>query len=174
MLRCLSLILLLATTACTATQLAHGTVDVASTIEGIQTQQTIENFGQFAENRFALPSQAFLTAGTIQIVNSVTPTVTFPLSSMFAKGVIVGTSVTDTSTVAGGGGSLAGTVSWQENFNVLPLIDPFTLRNLSIIYRAVIDVNRYGRAERLREFQVPRAYDRDGNCSPYLGARVVG
>jgi hypothetical protein len=76
---------MLAASGCVATQVSNNTVDLAGTIHKIQYQQTLTNLGNFAAERFSIPSEAYLTAGTVQIVNSVSPSVTFPFSHMFAQ-----------------------------------------------------------------------------------------
>jgi hypothetical protein len=108
-----------------------------------------------------IPSQATLSAGVVQITNTVTPTIMFPLSNMFA--IAAGTTVTNTTTTAGAGLSLGASVAWQQNFTVQPVSDPFLLRNLGILYRAVL----YPDAKYvLKSYKPPRIYDRLDHLVP--------
>jgi hypothetical protein len=156
--------------ACAARQLSLNTVNVAGTIETIERQQTMGNFGRFADNDYAVPSVAFLTAGTVQIMNSVTPSVTFPLSSMFASAITTSAtpSIANTTTSAGSAATIGASIAWQDNFNILPLTDSFTLRNIAVLYRAVMNVKRFGIAysDGLPTYQVPRAYGRQDQLVP--------
>ena len=147
---------------CQGSQLSITTIDVASTIEAIQSKQTINNLGRVAANIYTIPSQVLLNGGTVQIVNSVTPSITFPLSSMFSR-TIAATSA-EISTTAGSGASLGASVSWQENFNILPVVDPFSLRNLNILYNVVLQ--GLGKKEAIKNYQVPRSYDRSDRLVP--------
>lgn len=121
---------------CTSAQLSRGTVNVASTIEEIETSQAIANFSRIADNAFALPSLVSIVGGTVQVVNTVTPSVSFPLTSMFAR--VSSGSPSTTTTTAGAGATFSGTISWQQNFNIVPMTDQFTLRNIAALYRAVV------------------------------------
>lgn len=121
---------------CTSTQLSIGTVNVASTIEEIEKNQAIANFSRIADDAFALPSLVSIVGGTVQVVNTVNPSVSFPLTSMFAR--VSSSSPSATTTTAGAGATVSGTISWQQNFNIVPITDPFTIRNISALYRAVV------------------------------------
>ena len=65
---------------CAGTQLKYNTLDIASTVTAIHTNQVLENLSRFIDEPYALPSQVDITSGTIQTSNSITPTVTSPLS----------------------------------------------------------------------------------------------
>lgn len=128
--------LVVAVSSCTSTQLSQGTVNVASTIEEIETHQALANFSRTIEQRFAVPSLVTIVGGTVQVVNSFTPSVSFPITSMFTR--LSSATPSSTTTTSGAGATLAGTISWQQNFNIVPVTDQFALRNLSVIYRAVV------------------------------------
>jgi hypothetical protein len=150
---------------CATTQLAHSTVDVAGTIENIEVAQAVENFGRFTEQPGAMPSMVALTGGTVQVVNTITPSVTFPLSHMFVRTVSATPSAA--TTTAGGASTLSGTVTWQQNFNIAPVNDPFVLRNLAALFRAVVHCDPNHPGESLyAQYQPPRVYSRDDELVP--------
>jgi hypothetical protein len=170
--------ILLLVGACEGEQLSYNAVDVSSQIGHIYVEQVMGNFARILENKGTLPSQATLATGLIQVTNSVAPSVTFPLSHTFASAVAAVT--TRTTTTAGAGMTLGGSVAWQQQFGIIPIGDPFTLRNLGFLYRTVLyadcldgrsnvscqaegggspDPSRIG-------YQPPRIYDRQDNLVP--------
>jgi hypothetical protein len=160
-----SLSLSLMLTGCATTQLARTTVNVAGTIEEIQISQVVENFGRFKSRPGAMPSMVSLSGGTVQVVNTVTPAVTFPLSHMFAR--TVSATPATTTTMAGGSSTISGTVTWQQNFNIVPIVDPFVLRNLAALYGTAVGCADGGRPNPIDwGYQPPRVYDRSDELVP--------
>ena len=147
---------------CQGTQLSITTLDIASIIEATQMRQTISNFSRTVKRPYTMPSQVLLSSGTVQVVNTINPGVSFPFTGMFSR--TVGTTSTTTSSIAGSGATLGGSVAWQENFIIQPLTDPFTLRNLNILYRVALNV----REERssIFDFQIPRVYNAANKLVP--------
>ena len=124
---------------CSGTQLTYNTVDLAKTVQDLYTKQALNNLSETIDEPFATPSQMDIQTGTITTGNGVTPSVTFPLSSTAAQtigaaGVLTG----GNRSTAGAGATLSGTQTWQQNWNVLPLSDANTLRNLRALYRYAI------------------------------------
>ncbi len=133
---------------CASTQLNFNTVDIASSLADLYTRQVLTNFSAYIDNPQTIPSQVDLSAGTIQTSNSVSPTVSAPLSRMSTwngAGVVTG------STIAGAGLNASLSDGWQQNWNVSPVTDANTLRNLRAIYRYAV----YG-SDLLSEYHVPR------------------
>ena len=143
---------------CESTQLSSNTIDVAATIAPIYVAQILGNFAKFIDEPDTLPSQATLQAGIIQVTNSLTPTVTFPLSNMFASAI--GTTTTKTTTTGGASMTVGASVSWQQNFTVQPINDSFSLQDLGIMYRAIIT------GKGINDYQPPRVYDRHDQLVP--------
>jgi hypothetical protein len=121
---------------CQSTQLSYTTTNGASAVEPIYRQQAVDNLAKLIKEPYSLPSEVFIQNGTMQANESVTPTVTFPFSSMFAK--TVSATPSSTNTIAGGGGSLAGTLGYQLNYVVQPMGDIVGLSNLRAIYMQVL------------------------------------
>jgi hypothetical protein len=144
---------------CQSAQLTSNTIDVSATIAPIYVAQVLGNFSKFVDQPENLPSQATLQAGIVQTTNTLTPSISFPLSNMFANAM--GNTITRTTTTAGAGMTIGASIAWQQNFTVQPVNDPFSLRNLSVLYRAVITGK--GISE---DYQPPRVYDRHDQLVP--------
>ena len=129
---------------CASTQLNYNTLDISNTVGDLYTRQTLANLSRYIDDPMALPSQLDLLQGTIQTSNSVTPTVTAPFTASIVNGLsrasAVGTT-THTATIAGSGISLCASDTWQQNWNVVPMSDQNTLRNLRALYRHVLYPN---------------------------------
>jgi hypothetical protein len=126
---------------CASTQLTYNTIDIASNIDSLLTKEALTNLSKFIDNPFSIPSQLDIQAGTIQTSNAITPSVGFPLSSQIASTAQrAGSALTlsDVSTKAGSTAALSGTNVQQQNWNVTPLTDANTLRNLQALYRHAV------------------------------------
>jgi hypothetical protein len=143
---------------CASGQLNYNTLDIAGSVGDIFTRQALINLSAFVDDPFAIPSQLDISAGTVQTVNTVQPTLTFPLTAQIADTTTrAASSVTlaNASTTAGFGGTLSGTNTQQQNWNVTPLTDANTLRNLQALYRHAVygyplnDVDRGYRPSRV-------------------------
>jgi hypothetical protein len=143
---------------CVSSQLSSNTVDVAATIAPVYVAQVLGNFSKFVDQPETLPSQATLQAGIIQITNTLTPTVSFPIDDMVAHAM--GSTISTTTTRAGAGASIGASLAWQQNFTVQPVTDPFSLRDLGILYRAVVT------GKGIEEYKPPRVYDRQDHLVP--------
>jgi hypothetical protein len=139
---------------CASTQLNYNTLDIASSVDSIFTRQALENLSKTIDDPNALPAQLDLLQGTIQTSASVTPSISFPLSQSITNTTQTAATVTRTHTgvLAGAGSSISGVDAWQQNWNVVPISDANTLRNLRALYRYVI----YPDASLLAEYTVAR------------------
>jgi hypothetical protein len=143
---------------CVSSQLSSNTIDISATIAPIYIAQVLGNFSSFIDNPDTLPSQATLQAGIIQVTNTLTPSITFPVANMVATAL--GSTATTTTTRAGTGFTIGGSVSWQQNFTVQPITDPFSLRDLGVLYRAIVT------GEGIEDYKPPRVYDRQDHLVP--------
>ena len=136
---CVSIPVLL--TGCASTQLNYNTVDIAGTIDSVYTRQTLNNLSKFIDYQYATPSQLIISAGTVQTVNTVTPTFTFPFAPSFATTASAVTSAVTrgtTNTLAGASAGLTATNTSQNNYTVAPLNDENTLRNQTVLYQHAV------------------------------------
>lgn len=130
---------------CASTQLTYNTLDVGGSIESIYRRQTLLNLSKTIDDNWALPSQFEIAAGTVQTSNSVTPNVTFPVSTAVARN---GSAVVTSLTRAGAGMTVAANDGWQQSWTVAPVTETVQLRQLRAIYRKVLgkDDPEYKRA----------------------------
>lgn len=141
---------------CSLQQLTANTADVSVTVLPLYSQQVLDNLSTFIDEPFAVPSQSDIQSGTILTSNTVTPNITVPISSTFARTVTSAVALTtaQTKTTAGAGGTLSASQGWQQSWNVTPLTDANTLRNLQALYRFVV----YS-SDLRTEYHVPRLED---------------
>lgn len=133
---------------CAGTELNQHTVELASTVDDVYTRQTLNNLSKFIDNYWAIPSQIVLQGGTFQELNSVTPTISVPITAQLAKtaqSVVNGAtaSITNTRvrTLSGSGLSLGATDAEQMNYNVAPLNDQIALRNQQALYQHAVSTS---------------------------------
>jgi hypothetical protein len=130
--------------ACASSQLNYNTLDIANSVEGLYTRQALDNLSRYIDEPDAIPSQIDILQGTVQTTASLTPSVNFPLTQSITKtGMRAAATLTTTHTdlLAGAAGSLGASDTWQQNWNVVPLSDANTLRNLRALYRYVVYPN---------------------------------
>ena len=83
--RTLSASALLLNVGCASTQLNYNTVEVSSTIDNIYVRETLNNLSKFIDDPNAIPSQVMMVGVTIQTVNTINPSITFPITAQLAK-----------------------------------------------------------------------------------------
>lgn len=133
---------------CVSGQLNFNTVDISSSLADLYTRQILSNFSAYIDNPQVLPSMADLSAGTIQTSNTVTPSITGPFSHAITR---AGSGAVTSTTLAGASLTASASDSWQQNWNVVPVTDSNTLRNLRAIYRYAL----YG-TDLKSEYHLPR------------------
>jgi hypothetical protein len=142
---------------CASTQLNYNAVEVSGTLDSVYTKETLNNLSKFIDDPFAIPSQVMMVGGTIQTVNTINPSVTFPLAAQIAKtSTNTSVAVTTANTLAGVGAGVSGTNTAQQNYTISPLNDANTLRNQQALYRHAV----YG-TSLLKEYQPPRIFLQD-------------
>ena len=144
------LFLCIFTTGCASTQLNFNTLDIAESIAPVYTRQALANLSKIIDEPMAIPSQLDIPNGTIQTSNSVTPSITSPLSHATTENAA---HVPTQFVTAGAGATLNASDAWQQNWNVSPVIDANALRNLRALYRFVV----YGSNLR-EEYHVSRVF----------------
>jgi hypothetical protein len=149
---------------CVSGQLTYNTVDVSDSVASLYNKQILSNLSQTIDDPFQIPSQVDLLEGTIQTAIAVTPTVSFPLSSQLVRTLTTSTTstVANATTTAGVGGTLGASDTAQQNWNVIPISDANTLRNLRALYRYVI----YGSDADLLKNYIPSRLIKGGRLVP--------
>jgi hypothetical protein len=152
--------------ACSGAQLTANTIDVSTTVQNIYQRQALNNLSRTIDEPFALPSQMDIQTGTITTSNAVTPSLNGPFTQGFTQTLASAATSTRThaSSLSGGTASLQGSQTWQQNWNVLPLSDANTLRNLRALYRYPIYTT-----DLREEYLVPRS-NQNGKLTadPYM------
>jgi hypothetical protein len=120
---------------CAGTQLKYNTLNVASTLSDIHTKQVLENLSRVIDEPYAVPSQVDIQSGTIGTSNSVTPTLTAPLSSTSTRN---GSEVITSLATAGMGLSVNANDAWTQSWQVIPVSDPVSLSNINALFHYVI------------------------------------
>jgi hypothetical protein len=126
---------------CASTQLNYNTLDIASSVEGLYTRQALDNLSKYIDEPNSIPSQIDVLQGTVQTTATVTPSINLPTThSITDTAARTGAALTSTHTsvLAGAAGTLSASDAWQQNWNVVPLSDANTLRNLRALYRYVV------------------------------------
>jgi hypothetical protein len=143
---------------CASTQLNYNTVEIATSTDGVYTKETLINLSKFIDDPYAIPTQATIAASQIQTVNSVTPSLTFPLTAPVADTTTRAATlqVASAHTTAGAGAGLTANNGAQQNYTIAPLNDANTLRNLQALYRHAV----YG-APLLHSYHPPRIFFQD-------------
>jgi hypothetical protein len=107
---------------CTEAQLNNSTLKLTATIGALQRDQILDNLGEFLNHpldQSPLPSMVLLGSGTVQVTDSITPTLRFPYNgrNLFTEEV-----------------DLSGQDQWTENWGLSPVIDPEDLERLQILF----------------------------------------
>jgi hypothetical protein len=116
-------------TGCVSAELNGNTLDLASTVAELQTRQVVQNLGRFIDDPDALPAQAVLIAGTVQVTNNGSASLSLPLDLIgkFSRNLGVSTGF-----------------DWIENWNVVPVTDGDDIRRLRALYRFAVYGNHAG------------------------------
>jgi hypothetical protein len=120
---------------CASTQLKYNSVDVATSVSDIYQQQVLDNFSRIIDEPYAVPAQAVIATGQVQTQNTLSATVTSPLSRTVTRSA---TSAITGFTTAGAGLSGVGSDAWQQNWTMAPVNDATSLKVLRALYRHVI------------------------------------
>ena len=130
---------------CASLQLNYNTLDLASSLDDLVTKQILHNISATLDNPYAVPSQVAVAAGTVQTSNSVTPTLTSPLSNTRTATNTVAATITSAiaTTVTGKSLSVSANDVWQQAWTLDPVsTDSDRARRLRALYRYV--TNYYG------------------------------
>lgn len=150
---------LLLQSACQTAQVTNANTAAADAVESIYRDQVLSNLSRLIETPNALPSQVKLVTGINQASGTFTPSVTFPLSSMFAR--TVSATPTQITTTAGAGSTLQGSMGYQLTYNTTPATEILDLQNLRAIYMAILcsgEGSRSALGNVCRSFDLHEAY----------------
>jgi len=114
---------------CASSQLNYNTMEIASTVESLQTRQVLYNISKFIDDPDTIPDQIVISSGNVSVTNSVTPNV----SGTVTQANVVAAARSATRTVAKVL-STAGSDQWTESWGVSPISDGDALRRLRALY----------------------------------------
>ncbi len=134
-LRLVALILAAGLWGCT-TQVRNTNTAAADAVEPIYRDQVLSNLAKLLDAPNTLPSQIKLLSGTNQSSGTLSPTVTFPLTRMFAS--TVSSAPSHTTTTAGAGATLGGNLGYQMTYSTAPTTEIIDLLNLRAVYMAAL------------------------------------
>jgi len=140
-LRALFVAACLAVCGCASTQLNYNTADLASSLNSLTKRQILYNLAQALTDPEFVPSQATISIGTAQTLNSVTPSISVPLGTP-----VLATTRTDFGRAAGGFFSTAVTSptptlgvqmvdAWNQSWTMVPINRATQLRRLRALYQ---------------------------------------
>jgi hypothetical protein len=134
---------------CASTQLNHNTLDLASSTDDLLSTQILHNFANFIDSRAALPAQLSISSGTATTTNTVTPSVSLPITQTLAttNTLAVTAAAATSSTLTG---QRVGSVSpitsnlsasnvAAQNWAYSPITDPYRMHRLAALYRLAVD-----------------------------------
>lgn len=124
-----SIAIFLLLSGCASAQLNFNTLEIASTVESLQTKQVLYNISKFIDDTDAVPDQVEINGGTVSTTNSVTPSITSTLTSAS----VVAAAASTTKTAAN---SLQAPLSdqWTQAWSIVPVTDGDDLRRLRALY----------------------------------------
>jgi hypothetical protein len=114
---------------CASAQLNYNTMEIASTVESLQTRQVLYNISKFIDDPDTIPDQIAISSGTVSVTNSVTPNI----SGTLAQSNVVAAARSATRTVTKLL-SAAGSDQWTESWGISPISDGDALRRLRALY----------------------------------------
>jgi hypothetical protein len=141
---------------CASTQLNHNTLELASTVGDIQTQQVLYNLGLMYDNPAAIPTHVDLSGGSAATTNAVNPTIGAPFNAATSTVDTVARAATTTTTTQGTVSNAASTVSlqmqdqWTQNWSYDPVTGGEELRRLRALY--LFALGFMNQADLIREY----------------------
>jgi hypothetical protein len=118
---------------CASAQLNFNTLEIASTVESLQTKQVLYNISKFIDDPDTVPDQVVVSSGSVGTTNSITPTLTNTLLHTYATAAgAVATGLTRSLTQGETG---AATDQWTQSWGIAPISDGDDLRRLRTLYR---------------------------------------
>jgi hypothetical protein len=125
---------------CASTQLNNNTINISSSVDSLYIREALENVSKFVDNPHSIPSQIDISAGTVQTVMTIQPSMTFPLTSQSTRTLTNAAALSraQANQLSGAGATVGAVDTQQQNWNIIPVNDANALRNLQAIYRYVL------------------------------------
>jgi hypothetical protein len=126
---------------CAGWQLKVVTVDVASSVNALYTEQAVTNMKRFIEDRDTIPSQVDISTGTVTLQNQASLGISIPYGNTVQRDVITlsqGTITNNPETINPGVSGY-----WQAAWTITPVGDAVTLSRLRALYKYVTSNERF-------------------------------
>ncbi len=124
---------------CASSQLNYNTLDLASSVGDIQTQQVLYNLSLILDDPAAIPTHVDLSAGTASTSNSIGPNISSPIPETIAQvtagGTGTGNVLQNTFARTGVTASVSGQNLYSQSWNYTPVTDGDELRRLRALYK---------------------------------------
>ena len=117
---------------CASAQLNFNTLEIASTVESLQTKQVLYNISKFIDNPDTVPDQVVVSSGSVGTTNSITPNLSNTLVHTYATAA--GAAATGLTRGLTQGQTAAATDQWTQSWGIAPISDGDDLRRLRALY----------------------------------------
>jgi hypothetical protein len=138
---CIPALLSMVLGGCT-TLLRNDAENVRATIGDLNTDQTLDNLGRFLDDPQGVPSLSDLGEGSIEADTAFNPSVTIPFGNQVVT-TVAGTAG-ETITAPSRAFTLGGSAGNKLTLKIVPVTDPYRLRNTAALYRYVLSPSRSG------------------------------
>ncbi|HLK80077.1 MAG TPA: hypothetical protein VKT99_01095 [Xanthobacteraceae bacterium] len=128
---------------CASSQINYNTLEIASTYDQLITKQVAYNLMKVYDDPYGLPALVKVTAQTTTAQNSITPSLSYPVTAQLTQlaQLTQATTIQNVSSVtkqrAGSGLSIAATDQWNSTYTLTPVTDADQLRRLRTLYQYV-------------------------------------
>jgi hypothetical protein len=125
-------------TGCASTQLNHNTLDLASSVGDIQTQQVLYNLSLILDDPAAIPTHLDLSDGTASTTNSIQPSISSPIAETIAEGTATAggpNQIQNTLARTGASASISAQNLYSQSWDYTPVTDGDELRRLRALYK---------------------------------------
>jgi hypothetical protein len=119
---------------CSTPFLTENTLDVATTVNDLNTRQVLFNLVRTKQQQFALPSQVQITSGSVNVNSTFSPSLSFPVTPSLSTST-AGTTTSTSRSIVGASGNVGGSVTDTDTWDTIFLQDPQQYRRLRLLYQ---------------------------------------
>jgi hypothetical protein len=123
---------------CASSQLNYNTLDLATSVGNIQTQQVLYNLSLILDDPAAIPTHVSLSDGSASTNNSIQPGINSPLSQTIAQATAtagIANQLENTLSHTGMSASISAQNLYSQNWDYTPVTDGDELRRLRALYK---------------------------------------
>jgi hypothetical protein len=123
---------------CASTQLNHNTLELATSVGNIQTQQVLYNLSLILDDPAAIPTHVTLSDGSASTNNSIQPDISSPLAQSIAQTTAtagIANQLQSTLSHTGMSASISAQNLYSQSWDYTPVTDGDELRRLRALYK---------------------------------------